>query len=73
MDTAQRKLVTGAALIALAAQDDNLRDLSADDRAVALAMRHKAFEIILTVGVQPTELKDMGLQLIAEGLGRGRR
>lgn len=65
-------MAISAAVIVFACQDDNLRDLSANERAVALDGRHKAMQILLRLDAQPTELKSLGLDLLAVAMGRGR-
>lgn len=68
--TKQQGMAVAAAAILYACQDDNLRDLTADDRALALDGRHTAAALLTATGVQPTELKAAGLALLAEVMGR---
>lgn len=64
--TKNEQYAIGAAAIAYASQDDNLRDLSANDRAIALEGRRKAYELLLSAGISPTALKEIGFRLIAD-------
>lgn len=66
--TKDQKLAIGAALCEFSVQDDNLRDLTADERAVALRGREKSRQLLLATGIQPTELKELGFQFIQDGL-----
>lgn len=67
--TENEQYAVGAAAILIAAIDDNLRDLSASDRVIALRGREMARDLLTLSGIQPTALKDLGLKLIAAAKG----
>ena len=62
--TRDQTLAVAAAAIILACSDDNLRNLSAKERAVAIRGRDGAWQILAKTGVEPTELKELGLEMM---------
>jgi hypothetical protein len=64
--TLDEKLAVAACVILVACIDDNLRDLSAQERAVALRGRERAGQILMASNIEPTHLKELGLRLLAE-------
>jgi hypothetical protein len=57
--TRNEQLALAASAIIVATFDDNLRELSAKDRAIALAGRDKAWKMLMATGLQPTDLKEL--------------
>jgi hypothetical protein len=57
------RLALAACALLVACGDDNLRDLSADERAVALRGRRNAHQMLLATKISPTDLKALGLRL----------
>ena len=63
LNTGDEKMALAACAIIVACADDNLRDLSAADRQVAVRGRDKAWQLLAATKISPTELKALGLRM----------
>jgi hypothetical protein len=64
--TSNEKLALAACAILIACIDDNLRNLSATERVVALQGRDRAGTMLAATKITPTELKDLGTRMCSD-------
>lgn len=57
------RLALAACAIIVATTADNLRNLTADERTIALRGRRNAQNMLLATNINPTSLKELGLKL----------
>ena len=70
--SSQQWLALAGAACYAACNFNDQSGMSDHDRAVMLELNARAGQLMVTSGLSPTELKDLGLAIIANQVGRSR-